>query len=74
MTLVVQGLSEDRATIRRLLFCVLKKLKFYGILPSRKKAEQSFEGDIHIRTKSHLPNESRGDTTGPEIARDSASA
>ena len=36
-------------------------------------AEQSFEGYVGVRTKIHLPKESRGDITGPESARGSAS-
>ena len=49
--------------IKRLLFCVLEKLRFSEIYPSS-TAEQKFEGDVRVRTKSHLPKECSGDTTG----------
>ena len=57
--------------IRRLLFCVLKNWRFSGILPSS-AAKQSFERDVRVRTKSHLPKD-RGETIGPESAKESPS-
>ena len=42
---------------------------FQGFQP----VQLSFEGDVQVRTKSHLPKESRRDTGGPESARESVS-
>ena len=68
---MVPGLSGARATIRKLLFCVLENLGFSGILSSR-TAEQSAAGDFRVRTKSHLSKDSRRDTIDPERTRESA--
>ena len=70
--LVVPWLSKARATIRRVLLCVLGSIGVSRILLSS-TAEQSFEGDVQVRTKSRLSKENKGNATGPESARESAS-
>ena len=47
--------------IKRLLFCVLEKLRFSEIYPSS-TAEQKIEGDVRVRTNSHLPKRSAAET------------
>ena len=69
---VITGLSGARATIRRLLFRILEKfgcVEFYH--PAQ---QQSFEGDVRVRTKSRLPNDNRRNITGQESPKKSASA
>ena len=67
----VPGLSGARATSKRLLFCILEKfvcVEFYH--PAQ---QQSFEGDVRVRTKSRLPKDNRRNITGQESAKESAS-
>ena len=66
------GLSGARATIKILFSCVFGKFWVPGIVPSS-IAEQSFEGDIQVRTTSHPLSESKGDATGPASARERTS-
>ena len=68
---MVPGLSGVRVTIRRLLFCALKKLGFSGILDAVQQSKALKE--IHVRTKSYLPKERRGDSSGSKSTRDSIS-
>ena len=68
ITLAIPGLSEARATIRRLLFCVLEKLRFCGILTSCTVQQcRAFVGDVRVRTRSHPPKESAAET--PPVQR-----
>ena len=64
-TSLVPGLSGARATIRRLLFCVLEKLGFSRI-PLSSTAEQSFVGDVRVRTTSHRSKRALGRAPAPE--------
>ena len=70
-TSVVPGLSRARATIGRLLSCVLENLRF-PVNPFASTAEQSF-GDVRLRTKNRLSKESRRDNPSPDSTTRSAS-
>ena len=63
---------ETESSYPRPLPIVETLLRSSGILPFS-TAEQSFEVDVQVKTKRHLPKESKEDTTGPESAMDNTS-